>query len=136
MKDNGHYAIHRQGQTLIINCIGSWNNYTARQMSQALVVEINKISDQPWAAIFDTTHWQLGTPDIWLPISKLVQWSALHNQRKVAIIYQKKLQLLMLMRTLEPHKSITCEAFSDEETALEWLADFSNENGDQQTLRL
>ena len=135
MQDNGHYSIHRQGQTLIINCIGSWNNYTARQMSQALVVEINKISDQPWAAIFDTTHWQLGTPDIWLPISKLVQWSALHNQRKVAIIYQKKLQLLMLMRTLEPHTSITSMAFSDEASALEWLAEFYEQNGEYSAQR-
>jgi len=121
---HGHYSIHNHGQLLIVRCIGSWTNYTARQMSQDLHRQIKQICNQPWAVIFSTVDWELGTPDIWLPLSKLIQWSAMHNQKKMAIVYKKRLQLIMLTRLLEPHKTIETEAFGDEESALTWLAEF------------
>ena len=96
----GQYSVQKNGQIICINCVSVWTNYTARQMTQHAHQEIKSLCDEPWAMVFNTLQWELGTPDIWLPITKLMQWSAMKKQKRIAIVYKKRLHLIMLLRIL------------------------------------
>ena len=121
MAMQGSFSIARQGQCLILSFSGNWTNFTSRQMCEAYFQQALPISLQPWGTLIDTSSWFMGDADIWIPITKILQWSEINHQRHLALVTTERLQQIMFKRTLSPFRQIRTEFFDDRNKAVEWL---------------
>ncbi len=121
MAMQGSFCVTRQGQCLILNFSGSWTSFTSRQMCEAYYQQALPISHHPWGTLMDTSSWLMGDADIWMPLTKILQWSELNNQHHLALVTTERLQQIMLKRTLTPFRQLCIEFFEDRNRAIDWL---------------
>ncbi|RRJ83614.1 hypothetical protein [Aestuariirhabdus litorea] len=123
MKEHGSFEITRRGRIIECDCSGTWNRETADRYCRQHRALVRQIGSQPWAKILDLRGWELGTPDVVVPLRELYVWCVLHGQvRQVNIRHQSLFKQFHLENIVPTDSSIEFLDEDDWEAARARLA--------------
>jgi len=123
MQEHGSFEVKLVGQVLVIKAYDTWNVETVLRLCDECKSLTSQIIDEPWAAIIDLSCWELGTPEIWEPISKLDAWINENNYKYEAVIINSILQKILLERSHEVLSNAETRFCKDINEAFSWLSD-------------
>lgn len=74
MKRHGTYTLKRSNDTLLVQCLGSWNLETTRLYALEYKAVVAPIIHQDWAVVCDLRQWELATPESMPVFQDLMKW--------------------------------------------------------------
>lgn len=124
-QQHGSYELSTEGNVIIANIYGSWNEETARVYSNELKQMAVALDAPAWGHLADLEEWGLGTDEMIKVIEELAQWCIKNGVKRAAHVYSdsvlKKLQLDGIVA--ESQGDFQRQSFSDKHEALRWLAE-------------
>ncbi|WP_426415975.1 hypothetical protein [Aestuariirhabdus sp. LZHN29] len=105
MKEHGSYRMEALGRVIECDCSGSWNVETAQRYCRQQRALVRQMGEGSWVKILDLCGWELGTPEVLIPLRELYVWSAQHGQVRQLNIRHQSLFKTMHLESVIPADS-------------------------------
>jgi hypothetical protein len=102
MKRHGSYTLQRSNDTLLVQCLGSWNLETARFYSLEYKAVVAPIIHQDWAMVCDLRQWELATPECMPIFHSLTRWCFDKGMKSCIYIYEQSFVMQLHLKEVTP----------------------------------
>lgn len=122
-ESHGKFTIYNQGNIIVAELIGSWNEESALQFESEFK-KVASIMPKQWGHIVYLNNWELCVPGMMPIIERLVAWCIENGLIRAANIYPCsaiKTQVINKM-VVTKHENFERAIFDNEQDAAIWLS--------------
>ncbi len=125
--EHGHYTIEHQGNILLVDAQGPFNEESAKHYHHDVTQLVEKMSGEPWGSLITFRGNSVFTPDAEQQLAQTTRYRQEKGMIAIAVVILNSayadIQQMQLQRIYRDCQ-ISFHVFSDIDSAKTWLNDF------------